>query len=146
MFLLDTDHFTIIQQQTEPQCSRLAQRMNQFTPLVFYVSVVSFHEQVLGWNAYLNRARGTAGTVRAYHMFERILADFAAAQVLPFDQRSAHGFDSLRAGKVRIGTFDLRIAAIALSRGFTILSRNIVDFRKVPSLKAEDWTLMPSVR
>jgi tRNA(fMet)-specific endonuclease VapC len=35
---------------------------------------------------------------------------------------------------------DLRIAAIALARGFTVLSRNTVDFSRVPELTVEDWT------
>lgn len=141
MFLLDTDHLTILQQQTEPQCSRLIGRMNRTATPDFYVSIVSFHEQVLGWNAYLNRARDTAGMTRAYRMFERILSDFAAAQVVPFDQAAADVFDALRLKKVRVATMDLRIAATALSRGFVLLSRNIVDFRRVPGLKIEDWTL-----
>ncbi|MGD0518047.1 MAG: hypothetical protein ABSA26_10990 [Thermoguttaceae bacterium] len=47
----------------------------------------------------------------------------------------------MRKSKVRIGTMDLRIASIALAQGFTILTRNLVDFEKVPNLKVEDWTV-----
>ena len=32
------------------------------------------------------------------------------------------------------------IAATVLVRNATRLTRNLVDFRKVPGLKAEDWT------
>ncbi len=35
---------------------------------------------------------------------------------------------------------DLKIAAIAMSLGATLLSRNLADFKKVPELKVEDWT------
>ena len=35
---------------------------------------------------------------------------------------------------------DLKIAAIVLANDATLLTRNLGDFRKVPDLKAEDWT------
>jgi tRNA(fMet)-specific endonuclease VapC len=106
-----------------------------------FVSIISFHEQAAGWQAYLNRAKTPAATVRAYSMFQRILADFASAQLLPFDKSASQKFEELRSAGVRIGTLDLRISAIALSRNFVVLSRNLVDFAKVPGLLVEDWTM-----
>ena len=61
-------------------------------------------------------------------------------QVLPFDDAAGNEFGTLRQQRVRIGTMDLRIASIALARGYTVLTRNLVDFEKVPGLAAEDWT------
>jgi tRNA(fMet)-specific endonuclease VapC len=141
MFLLDTDHLGIIQGRTQPEFDRLWARMVAFPRQAFYVSIISFHEQVLGWNSYLSRARDAAGVVRAYAMFEQVLADFAAAQVVPFDDAAADQFSSFRAGRVRVATMDLRIAAIAVGRGLMLLSRNLADFRQVPGLRVEDWTL-----
>jgi tRNA(fMet)-specific endonuclease VapC len=69
------------------------------------------------------------------------LTDFAALQVLPFDDAAADTFENLRGNAVRIGTMDLRIAATALSRNLTVLTRNLVDFKKVPGLHVEDWTV-----
>jgi tRNA(fMet)-specific endonuclease VapC len=60
---------------------------------------------------------------------------------LGYDDFSAKIFADMRKSKVRIGTMDLRIASIALAQGFTILTRNLVDFEKVPNLKVEDWTV-----
>ena len=42
--------------------------------------------------------------------------------------------------KLRIGTMDRKIAAIALTHDATLISRNLADFRRVPGLKVEDWT------
>ena len=141
MFILDTDHIGIIQQQTEPEFTCLSNRLSQHSVADFFVSIVSFHEQVLGWNAYIGRAPDHKGIVRGYLMFQEVLRDFSASQVLPFDDAAAATFESLRSQRVRIGTMDLRIAAIALSRKLTVLTRNVADFQKVPGLQVEDWTI-----
>jgi tRNA(fMet)-specific endonuclease VapC len=36
---------------------------------------------------------------------------------------------------------DLRIAAVALTRNMSVLTRNLVDFERVPGLTVEDWTV-----
>ncbi len=46
----------------------------------------------------------------------------------------------IRAKKVRVGTMDLRIAAIATANDFTLLTRNSIDFERIPGLKIENWT------
>jgi len=59
---------------------------------------------------------------------------------LPFDDTAATIFDQLRAQKIRIGANDLAIAAIALSVSGVLVTRNIVDFQRVPNLQIKDWT------
>jgi len=68
------------------------------------------------------------------------LLDCNQFQILPFDEPAAIKFDEVRQAGVRIGTMDLRIASIALSHECTVLTRNRVDFDKVPDLQVEDWT------
>ena len=104
-------------------------------------SIVSFHEQMLGAQSYINRARTMLEIIRGYTLLAENLWAFCAAPVLPFDATAAAIFDNLRAQRVRIATMDLRIAAITLSRGLTLLTRNTRDFGKVPGLVNEDWTL-----
>jgi tRNA(fMet)-specific endonuclease VapC len=139
MFVFDTDHVSILQSRVRPDAERIRARMARHGPSAFYTPIISFHEQVLGWNAYINRARDLDTVCEVYHSFEGILATFAAAKILPFDRDAADRFEELRKQKIRIGTMDLRIAAIALSRGMTLLSRNLVDFRRIPGLVVEDW-------
>jgi tRNA(fMet)-specific endonuclease VapC len=43
--------------------------------------------------------------------------------------------------RIRVGTMDLRIVAIALANGMTVLTRNGADCGRVPNLTVEDWTI-----
>lgn len=140
MFLFDTDHFVILQQQPTADFDHLIQRVRERDPSDLFVSVISFHEQVMGWNAYISKARKSADVVRGYERLVKVLTNFSEAQVLPFDEGAANCFDELKKRRIRIGTMDLRIAAIALSRRLTVLSRNLRDFKRVPDLPVEDWT------
>ena len=140
MFLLDTDHVTVSQQQSTPAYDRLIWRVRQHAPTDFFVSIISFHEQVMGWNAYISQAKDVTSVVRGYERLQRVLSNFSEAQVIPFDSAAASAFDALRDQRVRIGTMDLRIASIALAHDMTVLSRNLVDFSRVPGLTVEDWT------
>jgi tRNA(fMet)-specific endonuclease VapC len=36
---------------------------------------------------------------------------------------------------------DLRIASVELANDMTLLTRNTVDFERVPALRIEDWAL-----
>jgi tRNA(fMet)-specific endonuclease VapC len=141
MFILDTDHLGILQRQSAPHYANLTRRISQHAESNFFVTIVSFHEQVVGWNAYLSRARDSAGVIRGYHKLEGVLSDFARAQVLPYASSAADVFEELRKQRIRVGTMDLRIAAIALANDMTVLTRNLVDFERVPGLTVEDWTV-----
>ncbi len=140
-YLLDTDHISVVQQQAGPDYAALSARMAQHPPADLGLSVVSFHEQVLGCHSYIARVRHAADLVRGYGMLGRLLNDYAAISVLPFDATAAAAFDGLVAQRLRVGTMDLRIASIALARGLILLTRNTRDFRQVPGLVIEDWTV-----
>jgi tRNA(fMet)-specific endonuclease VapC len=141
MFVLDTDHLGILQRQPAPQFGVLMHKISQYPETSFFVTIVSFHEQILGWNAYLARANDRSGAVRGYTKLEGLPGDFARSQVLPYGSAAADVFEDLRKQRIRIGTMDLRIAAIALANGITVLTRNLVDFARVPNLTVEDWTV-----
>ncbi|MDR9899389.1 type II toxin-antitoxin system VapC family toxin [Aetokthonos hydrillicola Thurmond2011] len=114
--------------------------MKRYLPTDFALSVVSFHEQVLGAHNFINRAGTNFHTIRGYALLLEILQGFATANVLPFDSSAIAIFDELRSQQVRVSTMDLRIASIAISRNLVLLTRNVRDFTKVPRLLTEDWT------
>ena len=138
-FLLDTDHISIIQAGSGREHSALRDRFAA-ADLGVAVSIVSFHEQVLGAHSSINRSVDPIGLVRGYNLLDRVLQTFAALPILPFDADAALVFEKLESRRLRVNTMDLRIAAIALSRGLTLLTRNISDFGRITDLRTEDWT------
>lgn len=79
MYILDTDHIGVLQRKSDPLYGVLSQRISQHSQSDFYVTIVSFHEQILGWNAHIARADDQTGVVRGYSRLERILTDFSSA-------------------------------------------------------------------
>lgn len=140
-YLLDTDHITFLQKRRGPEYAALLARMAPHSPADFAFSIVSFHEQVLGGHALLNRARTTAHLLRGYAFLLEIFQSYISTPVLPSDAAAAAVFDGLQAQRIRVATMDLRIAAIALSQGPILLTRNVRDFGRVPGLVTEDWTV-----
>ena len=140
MLILDTDHLTIIQRTTEPAYTVLRSRLQQARPRESYTTVVSFEEQMRGWLTVLAQSRDIHQEVAAYRRLHALLTFFGDITVLDCDTTAADLFLQLRRARVRIGSMDLKIAAIALSHGAMLLSRNLTDFRQVPDLHVEDWT------
>jgi tRNA(fMet)-specific endonuclease VapC len=139
-YLLDTDHLSILQQRTSPEYGAIMTHLAVHPRTDIAVCVISFHEQVLGCHTYLTRARTATDLTRGYGMLARVIADYGSANVLPFDAASGAVLDSLVSSRVRIGAMDLRIAAIAISNGLVMVTRNVRHFSQVPGLVTEDWT------
>ena len=63
--------------------------------------------------------------------------------VLPFDEHAADVYASVRATLERQGRKlpepDLRIAAVALRRDFTVVTGNVRHFHRIPGLRVENW-------
>ncbi len=68
------------------------------------------------------------------------LENFRKINVVAFDEDCAKIFQDLKSQKIRIGTMDLKIASIALSRKAILVSRNLKDFENVPNLVVKDWS------
>lgn len=141
MYLMDTDHYGICQQKSGDEFAKLDARLAAHVEDKIYIPIITFHEQVSGWTGYLNQNRTPDQVIRAYERLAAIIHDFSKSEIVGFDAAASSYFHSLRSQGVRVGTMDLRIASIALSRNWTVLTRNTVDFAKVPNLKIEDWTI-----
>ena len=90
----------------------------------------------------MNKRSDSAGVIQAYQQLEDLLTDYAQSQVLPFGEAADEVFRELKQQKIRVGTMDLRIGAIGIANGMTVLTRNTVDFERIPGLSFEDWTTL----
>lgn len=140
-YILDTDHLSIIQRRTEPEFSRLSLRLSQLSPDLIFVTIISFQEQFQGWMAFIKKARKSNKIVTAYLKLESLIQLFGVSQILSFDLKANEIAEDLRRQRIRLGTLDLRIASIALSHNAVLVTRNLSDFKKVPNLMIQDWSL-----
>lgn len=140
LVLLDTDHLSVLQWKEQPACDRLLARLARLPLDDIATTIVSFQEQVTGWLAYLKRAKKPDQVVLAYSKLEAIWRSFLRMSVLSFSDEAQARFSELRRQCSRLQIMDLRIAAITLAAGATLLSRNLRDFSRVPGLRVEDWT------
>jgi len=87
----------------------------------------------------LKRPQPADRLVWAYEGFRRALTFLCDVHLLGFDERAAEAFQRLREQYRRLGTNDLRIAAVALTAGATVVTRNARHFDQIESLSIENW-------
>ncbi|HQR33384.1 MAG TPA: type II toxin-antitoxin system VapC family toxin [Blastocatellia bacterium] len=142
MYILDTDLISLLESvSTSPEAQRLRFRLASLKPEDHITTIITFEEQVRGWTAYLAQKRTMAQQVGAYRRLKNVLNRYLKLTVLEFDEAAAEEFERLQKLRIRIGTMDLKIAAITLSRNATLLTRNTKDFSRVPNLHIEDWSV-----
>jgi tRNA(fMet)-specific endonuclease VapC len=138
MLVLDTDVLTLIQ-NGDPAATRVQTRIAASGRIPF-VTTVTLEEQLRGRLAECARANAPDQYAIAAQRLRATFENYIGRNLLDFDDRAATGFKRLKQLKVRIGTMDLRIAAVVLANAATLVSRNLRDFRQVPDLRVEDWT------
>jgi tRNA(fMet)-specific endonuclease VapC len=139
MVVLDTDHVSLLEWES-PETQRLRRRRAELPPDDVATTIISYEEQTRGWLAYATRAKSVAEEVQAYGKLYRHLQTYRTIKALEFTDLAAVELQRLPRSRIRVGTMDLQIAAVAFSCRATILSRNLRDFAQVPGLKVENWT------
>lgn len=140
MILLDTDHVTLLKYRASERGARLTQRLTALpADEVVGVTIVTVEEQMRGWLAAVAKERTAKRQVTAYHELTNLFNFFGAFFMAPFDESAAARFEDLRSAKIRLGTMDLKIAAVALVDHALLLSANRRDFEQVPGLRVENW-------
>ena len=76
---------------------------------------------------------------RAYELLDATWNAFRHIIVLPYTAQAEALYQEWRSQKIRLGTHDLRIAAICVALSAKLISRNRRDFDQVPGLQVEYW-------
>jgi tRNA(fMet)-specific endonuclease VapC len=69
----------------------------------------------------------------------KVFEFYASYPIVPFDEMAARRFEEFRKAKIRVGTSDLKIAAVAITCDSLLLTANRHDFELVPGLRFENW-------
>ncbi len=137
LWILDTDHVSLFQQR-HPIITR---RINAVNYDEIAVTIITVEEQFYGRLNRIRRANSAEKLIIAYVNLKTTLNYFLTVNLLDFDEKANICYANLVSQRIRIGTLDLRIAAIVISQNGILLTRNRRDFERVPGLQFEDWTI-----
>jgi predicted nucleic acid-binding protein len=132
MYLFDTD---ILSNSLKPRPSpELSARIESLPDEIRFTSAITIGEIYYG--AYL--VPNGSELIKTFE--ERV---FPNLTILPFDAECGRIYGKTKArlkkrGKMKTGS-DLRIAAIALRNGLTLVTGNIKHFEDIPHLRVENW-------
>ena len=140
MVVLDTNHLSILDQDSI-EAFNLGRRLAMLSEQDVAVTIVTYEEQMRGWLAYTARANTPTKQIEAYAKLRGHVERFRRIPILDYDAAASAIYENLRQTHIRVGTMDLKIAAIALANNAVLLTRNLSDFLKVPGLKVEDWSV-----
>jgi tRNA(fMet)-specific endonuclease VapC len=62
-------------------------------------------------------------------------------RILPYTESAIARVAQLKALRLNVRLMDLRIASIALENAAVVVTRNQRDFRRVPGLSVDDWSV-----
>ena len=140
IYLLDTDHFSLFERGHSQVVNRFG-----LTPMhEIGIAVITAEEKMRGRLAYIRTLQSSHKPINeqldAYRWLRETIETLRDFSILDYTALAHTHYENLRQQKIRIGSQDLRIAAIALSVNGTLVTRNHIDFTQVPGLTIEDWT------
>jgi tRNA(fMet)-specific endonuclease VapC len=137
LYIFDTDTLTLYQ-RLQPAVVR-----NVFYHLVddIQVTSVSLEEQLSGWFTMLRSARNPHQIETAHIRLSETIQALSLWDIVPFSANAVTRYHDLLRQRLNVGGNDLRIGSIALEMGATVITRNLRDYRRIPKLRCEDWSL-----
>lgn len=139
MYLLDTSTVSnfLDEKRYHPQ---LTARILSQPPEQIFISIITVEEILQGALATVQKVKRKTSVTKAYQYFEDLFSALHRFQILSYTSEAEEIYQSLPAMIKRIGTQDCRIAAIAHTNKFTVITVNVSDFVRINLADVEDWT------
>jgi tRNA(fMet)-specific endonuclease VapC len=122
MILLDTDHLSVLVDRRHSRHAKLQERIRDSVDQDLAIPIVSAEEQPRGWLGQIHRLHDFSKQVPAYNRLARLIDFLSHWQIIQFDGLAADQCRLLRRLGIRIGSQDLKIAAIAIIDDALLLS------------------------
>jgi tRNA(fMet)-specific endonuclease VapC len=137
LYLFDTDTLSLYERM-HPVVVR-----NVFYHLAddIRVTSVTVEEQISGWFATQRAARTPQQVETAHIRLSETVQLLSGWDIIPFTAFAAVRYQTLLRQRLNVGGNDLRIASIAIEHAATIVTRNLRDFRRIPGVLCEDWSV-----
>ena len=135
LYVLDTDTLSRFRMGNVA----IAERLLATAPEQAAISVITVEEQLSGWYIQLRQQQDDARLAAVYERIVQTVALLGQFRLLTFDAAAIARYRELQKLRLNIGKMDMRIGAIALTHGATVVTSNVQDFARIPGLSWEDW-------
>jgi tRNA(fMet)-specific endonuclease VapC len=139
LWVLDTDHLSLLERGN----SKIRGRLEEADTNSVAITIITAEEKVKGRLAAINSLSGIERVDRlavAYRALQSTIEDLQTLTILPFSELARDRYRELLEQKIRVGSHDLRIAAITLAVDGILVTRNRRDFERVADLQITDWS------
>jgi len=130
MYVLDTNICIYLMKRRYPELQSRVEKESLFSISLSAVTVAEL-EYGIAKSQFPNRNR------------ELLYGFLAPFEIIPFSELDAENFGFIRSYLNKqgtpIGPYDLQIAAQCLTRNLCLITNNLKEFNRVPTLKAENW-------
>ncbi len=135
LFILDTDTVSLFQHAH----AKVTAAVRAHDPKEVVITVLTVEEQLSGWYKELRATTKPPRLAMVYDRMARTTQFLGRLPIVSFSEPAILRWQALKKLKLNIGKTDLRIGAIALELGATVVTRNVGDFRRIRGLAVEDW-------
>ena len=139
MYALDSDSLTLFLHHRKQQ-PELTRRVLRISAHQIWISIITVKEAIGGVLALIDNPKRSAMAAQDCDFLRRLMRDLTDFQILPYDEAAGRIFAGMTAAEKRVGGNDCKIAASAMSRNFTVVTRNMKDFAQIHGVRCEDWT------